>query len=159
MVKYYETRKHPERKHLMFCAKCGTQIETNSNFCQQCGTPVNQPVMVFPPNTAMTSYPYPNQPLTIVRTNGMAVASLVLGITGLIPFFYLVPAILAIIFGAVSIGQINHSNGAYRGKGMAVAGLVLGIVSIAFWVLIIIWVGISTFWFSETSNGIGGSIY
>jgi len=57
-----------------------------------------------------------------MQTSGMATASLVLG-----SFFWLLPAaILAIIFGHISLGEINRSGGRLKGKGMAIAGLVLG---------------------------------
>lgn len=64
------------------------------------------------------------------RTHGLAIASMVCGIVGLF-IFGIVLGILAIIFGAISIGKIKRSGGYLRGKGMAVAGLVLGIVGIA----------------------------
>ncbi|MFN2544801.1 MAG: DUF4190 domain-containing protein [Actinomycetota bacterium] len=60
------------------------------------------------------------------RNNGLAVASLVLGLVGLLLFVLLVPPILAIIFGAVAVSQINKSGGWQSGHGMAVAGIVLG---------------------------------
>jgi uncharacterized protein DUF4190 len=55
-------------------------------------------------------------------SNGMAIASLVLGILGVfIPFL----GVLALIFGGVGLSKAN--DGA-SGKGMAIAGLVLGIL-------------------------------
>lgn len=58
------------------------------------------------------------------RTNGFAVAALVFGIL----WMGGLGSLLAVIFGAVAISQINQSNGGQGGKGMAVAGFVLGIV-------------------------------
>jgi hypothetical protein len=63
------------------------------------------------------------------RTNGLAVAALVCGICG---FLYLVPAVLGIVFGAVSLRQISRDG--TQGKGMAVTGIVVG----AFWLLSIV---------------------
>lgn len=55
-------------------------------------------------------------------TNGMAIASLVLGIVGIfLPFL----SILAVIFGGIGISKANQGA---SGKGMAIAGLVLGIL-------------------------------
>lgn len=76
------------------------------------------------------------------RENGMAVASLVLGIVGLalglIPFmgWFLLPAwVLAIIFGAVGLKK-------GQSKGMSWAGLILGIFTFlykfGFWFLVAI---------------------
>ncbi len=66
-------------------------------------------------------------------TNGMAVASLVLGIVGIVfvwvPLVDLVPAVLSMIFGFVAKNQISRHQQA--GAGMANAGLVLGWVAIA----------------------------
>lgn len=61
------------------------------------------------------------------RTNGLAIASMVLGILWL----EWVGSILALIFGHVAISQINRSGGWQGGKGMAIAGVVLGYVGLA----------------------------
>jgi hypothetical protein len=68
------------------------------------------------------------------KTSGLAVAALVLGIV----WVYWLGSILAVIFGAVAIKQINRSNGWRTGKGMAVAGLVLGLVGIGMLVLVLL---------------------
>ncbi len=69
------------------------------------------------------------------RTNGLAVASLVLGIVGIILCFLFIPWILAIIFGAIAIKQCN-ADPTYTGKGLAIAGLICGLVGLAIIVLI-----------------------
>ena len=62
------------------------------------------------------------------RSNGPAIASLVLGILGCIPY---ITGLLAILFGIIGL---RRSGDPYAsGKGMAVAGLVLGIVSVVLW--------------------------
>ena len=60
------------------------------------------------------------------RTNGFAVASLVLGLVG----FLLcgVPSILAVIFGGIALSQIKKRPEEFTGRGLAIAGLILGIV-------------------------------
>ena len=115
----------------MFCAKCGTQVEEGSRFCQKCGTPVDpavQPTAVTPQPTAVPQ-PGSFQPVVAVKTSGMAIASLVLGILGI--------SLLAIIFGIIAISQINKSNGLLTGKGMAIAGIILGIISIIVTIIVI----------------------
>ena len=56
---------------------------------------------------------------------------MVLGIVGfVIPcfWFFEIPGVLAIIFGAISLSQHERDQPAkYRGRGMAIAGLVLGL--------------------------------
>lgn len=70
------------------------------------------------------------------RTNGLAVASLVLGIVGIILCVLFIPWILAIIFGAIAIKQCN-ADPTYTGKGLAIAGLVCGLVGMALILLIL----------------------
>lgn len=84
---------------------------------------------------------YPPQPPTAPvaqTTNGLAIASMVLGILWL----FWIGSILAIVFGHVSLGQIKRSNGTQGGRGMAIAGLVLGYLSTAGWILLILLVTI-----------------
>lgn len=73
------------------------------------------------------------------KTNGFAIASLVLGIVWL----YWVGSILALVFGYVAKGQIAKSNGWQTGGGMATAGIVLGWIGVGVLVLLIV-VGILT---------------
>jgi len=61
-----------------------------------------------------------------VRTNGLAIASLVLGILWL----YWIGSILALVFGYIALHQIRRSNGWQEGRGIAVAGVVLGWVGV-----------------------------
>ena len=67
-------------------------------------------------------------------TNGLAVASMVLGIV----WIYWIGSILALIFGYVAKGQIDRSEGRQAGRGMAIAGIVLGWVGIGMMALGII---------------------
>ena len=68
------------------------------------------------------------------KTNGMAIASMVLGILWL----YGIGAVLALIFGYSAKKQIDQSGGTQTGRGMAVAGIVLGWIGVAGTVLTII---------------------
>lgn len=133
----------------MFCSKCGNQVDQGNSYCQKCGAVVSQPLTAQPQSATapLTS----NMSVTAVKTSGMAIASLVLGIVGLF-FFPFIPSILAIIFGVISIGQINRSNGVLKGKGMAVAGLVMGIIAVVLSILLIALVGLSMTWISDLAN-------
>jgi uncharacterized protein DUF4190 len=68
---------------------------------------------------------------SVSQTNGLATASLVLGILSSVLFFTLVIAwilaILAIIFGAIGVSRANQGA---PNRSMAVAGLVLGIAGL-----------------------------
>lgn len=77
----------------------------------------------FAPVAALT---YPGAPLPIgaIRTSGLAVTSLVLGILSV--FLSCITGVPAIIFGHVALSQIKSSMGMIEGKGMAIAGLIFG---------------------------------
>lgn len=70
------------------------------------------------------------------KTAGVAVASLVCGILGMICFGPL-GAIPAVICGHIARSRIRESVGALQGEGMALAGLILGYVSIGLMVVMI----------------------
>jgi hypothetical protein len=61
-------------------------------------------------------------------TNGLAVASLVLGIAQI--FICIIGGILALVFGYIARRQIDESGGTQGGRGMAVAGIILGWIGI-----------------------------
>ena len=75
------------------------------------------------PPGAYGPYGYAMVPQT--TTNGLAIASLVLGIM----WFYWIGSILAVVFGHVSLSQIKR-NPYQTGRGMAIAGLVLGYIGL-----------------------------
>jgi len=65
-------------------------------------------------------YPQPTQ-----QGNGLAIASLVCGIIGLL-IFGVILGPLAVIFGAIALQRAKRGA---SGKGMAIAGLVLGLIA------------------------------
>jgi Domain of unknown function (DUF4190)/Protein of unknown function (DUF2510) len=67
-------------------------------------------------------------------TNGMAVASMVLGIVWLNG----IGSVLAVIFGHLSLGQLSRPDNHQGGRRMAVAGLVLGYVGIVLTALLFV---------------------
>lgn len=71
-----------------------------------------------------------NAPVS-AKTNGLAIASLILGIVGV--------SIVAIILGHISLSQINKTG--EQGRGMALAGTILGYVGLA---ITIIWIIVAT---------------
>jgi len=75
---------------------------------------------------------------TTQKTNGFAIASLVLGII----WIYAVGSILALVFGYMAKKQIDESGGRESGRGMAVAGIVLGWIGVGGVILILIIVAI-----------------
>ncbi|MEU4477724.1 DUF4190 domain-containing protein [Micromonospora sp. NPDC023966] len=96
--------------------------------------PVSAPTGAYAPLPAMPyqggGYPPGVQRLSVqpILTSGMATASLVLGILGVLGGWCLfgLPCVLAVILGHLALRETRH--GMRSGHGMAVAGLVLGYV-------------------------------
>jgi hypothetical protein len=65
-------------------------------------------------------------------TNGLAVASLVLGVL----WIYWIGSILALVFGYVALAQIKQRN--QSGTGLAIAGTILGWIGLATFVILVI---------------------
>ena len=87
--------------------------------------PVEQfPAVPPPPQYPPAPYGYGPYGPPRVGTNGLPVASLVLGIV----WIYWIGSILALIFGYVARQQIRERNEA--GDGLAIAGIVLGWVGV-----------------------------
>lgn len=96
-----------------FCTNCGTQMADTAQACPQCGHPGPRPQ---------------GGVAGARRTEGTAVASLVLGIAGLV-VCPLICSILAVIFGSQAQGRIR-ADPSLEGEGMAKAGSILGWVGI-----------------------------
>ena len=62
------------------------------------------------------------------RTSGAAIASLVLGILGCVPF---ITGLLAVLLGILGIRKTRDP--LVGGRGLAIAGLILGIISVLGW--------------------------
>ncbi len=122
---------------MRFCGKCGAQCEDNAKFCPKCGNalnPVNRGAAA--PNYSYNTGNYSNADSRNAQpTSGMAIASLVLGIVGIITggigvalsplfgmgaaFLLLLPSLIAAVLGVLVIMKQDK-------KGLAIAGLILG---------------------------------
>jgi hypothetical protein len=96
--------------------------------------PEQAPAPQVPPPPAFTAYAPYGAPVVQATTNGLAIASMVLGILWL----YWIGSILALVFGYVAKGQIDRSAGRQTGRGMAIAGIVLGWIGVAALVLVVV---------------------
>src|SRR5262245_20692579 len=84
-----------------------------------------------PPPLQQTYMAPPPQPVYVTnRTNGIATAGMVLGIVGIclffIPFLGVILGILAVVFGAIGIGNAKKGQGNHS---RAVSGIATGIVA------------------------------
>ncbi len=71
----------------------------------------------------------------ILETNGMATASLVCSLVGIL---FCLTSPLGIIFGHIALSQIRRRRNTQGGRGMAIAGLVIGYLTLAFWIVFFI---------------------
>jgi hypothetical protein len=102
------------------------------------GTPppigaTSPPLGAMPPPMPQVTYV---QQIQMQTTNGLAIASMVLGIV----WVYWIGSILALVFGFVARKQIKQRG--QKGDGMAIAGIVLGFVGLATLLLFVILVAV-----------------
>lgn len=113
-----------------FCAGCGTSMSDEGRFCPNCG------------RDCSASAPAPVDPAIALglppETSGKAILSLVCGLLFLLP----PAAIVAVMFGHLSLSEIRKSAGRFVGRGLAITGLVLGYVGVAFLALWLVFIGI-----------------
>jgi len=106
------------------CPMCGESIVATARRCRHCGEVIG----------GRPTYPSHGY----APTAGSAVASLVLGIVGLLTFclwFVTIPcSLLAVGLGIAGIRASR--SGQYQGEGLAIAGLVLGAVGLLFCILV-----------------------
>lgn len=76
------------------------------------------------------------------RTDGLAIASLIIGILSLLCCGVILGPV-AVIMGFISRGRITSSGGTVGGGGMAMGGLILGVVGFLLWVVVVIVYAIS----------------
>jgi type IV pilus assembly protein PilA len=130
----------------------------DATVCPQCATPVQAaptpppppPQQATTPNPAATSawpnapgapaqnpsqYPPQSQPYQQYqppKTDGGAIASMVLGIASFVLCLSFLAGIPAIILGHISRSKIRKNMGRLQGDGMALTGLILGYISLLF---------------------------
>ena len=85
------------------------------------------------------------------KTSGMAIASLVLGIVGIITCGCMIFSVLGIVFGVIAKKDIRESGGTKTGAGLAQAGFILGIVGVVLG--IIYWIIVATTGNFEVTTG------
>lgn len=129
---------------MAYCPRCGTQVADDARICPNCSyalSPVGssqevagqQPVAPDPaPQPPMagsqafpSAAPVPAQP----KTDGGAIASLVLAIAGFV-ICPVIPSIIAIPIGLSAEKRIKESGGTLTGEGLAKVGWILGIVGL-----------------------------
>lgn len=98
----------------MYCSKCGQENPDDAQSCRSCDA-----VLISPPIQA---------PSLDIKSSGMAIAAMVLGIMSI--FTCALTAVPAIILGIVSLVRIEKSGGSLTGRGFAIAGIIVPSVSL-----------------------------
>jgi len=126
----------------MLCNNCSKTNLQSAAFCSNCGdrlvaaAPITPPVVQVSPAVTTTPAATPKPTATnyspgnyavAQKTNGKAVASLVLSLLGF--------SILGVIFGHIARGEIRRSNNTQTGDGLALAGLIIGWIGTSLWLL------------------------
>jgi hypothetical protein len=70
------------------------------------------------------------------KTEGLGLAGFITGLVGLFIFGILF-GLIAIIFGAISLGKINKNPDKFKGKGFAITSLILGIIDVAAFLILL----------------------
>ncbi|MEV7007629.1 DUF4190 domain-containing protein [Streptosporangium sp. NPDC051022] len=86
-----------------------------------------------PPGGGYDPYGYGAQPPR--GNNGMAIATLILGIAGL--FVCGLTSIVGIVLGHISLNQIKRTG--EEGRGMAIAGLIMSYFGVLCWLAVLAW--------------------
>src|ERR1044072_7492678 len=95
---------------------------------------------------AWTPPPAPYSPPFNKQTSqGLAIASMITAIAGVVTAGCLgpLPGIVALIMGLVALSQIKREPDKYGGKPFATAGVIIGAISVAFYVLLLLFVILS----------------
>lgn len=144
----------------MKCATCGEPLVAGAVFCTNCGTRTPLPgssagrqttelaEAVLPRDVPYetgnqlgsplsSSNPW-NAPATLSPRSGLAVASLVCGILGIVQILPLLGPIIAVITGHLARREIDRSGGQLGGRGMALAGLIIGYITLALYVIVFV---------------------
>lgn len=78
---------------------------------------------------AVSASATPAFPAAAPKTNGLAIASLALGVAGFL-FLWGIGPLLAVGCGVMAKREIRRSNGTQGGSGLATAGIALGVVGL-----------------------------
>ncbi len=164
---------------MKFCIHCGAQLADGGQFCTNCGAavateqsvqtaapeqdtvetvaeqapaveqPVAQPEVPAVEQPVYTAIPV-QQPPVPPKTNGFAIAALVLGISSFIAWIcclHVLTCILAVVFGIIALSQIKKTGA--PGRGMAITGLVCGILAFVIVLVGFFFIGFLSEWATE----------
>jgi predicted Zn finger-like uncharacterized protein len=107
--------RQPTGSQAIQCPRCSSVSPITANNCKSCGMPFTME------GTTLEA---------AGGNNPWSVASLVLGIISIPTCFIGLPAVAAIVLGAVGYNQLSRSESDNGGRGMAIAGIICGSLSL-----------------------------
>ena len=122
----------------MNCPKCGTQNRDEAEICSVCRGPLTAASLAPDGRTAKPpAFPTGDTSQAVVsqRTSGLAIASLVLSITGILCVGVLAWPI-SVILGFIALSKIKKQPGLFKGRGLAIGGIITS--SVLFFLSIIL---------------------
>lgn len=128
----------------MYCRKCGRELPENATVCGYCGTPTD------PKNP----YTYGGTPQNMDGgANGMAIASMVLGIVAILlsccmggKWITVIVSVIGLVLGIFALQKPNYGNS----KAMAAAGIICSVIALVMKViLILVGVGVASYFVSH----------
>ena len=111
------------------CPTCGIDNPDTAYCCSNCS-------VAFGSSNIIVQQQKYGAPYIMPKNNGMAIASMILGIASIACCG--IAGILAVIFGFISNEKIKESNGTELGSGMAKAGIICGFIGIALWIIFLV---------------------
>jgi len=113
----------------MICPGCQATNLQEAAFCLNCGLSLHTSApSQYPPGSVA---PYSANSQSLAPRKGLAIASLVLGLIGLVTLGVAgIGAVIGLILGIIAIVKANADEETYGGKGMATAGIMLNFVSV-----------------------------
>lgn len=121
-----------------YCINCGNMLSDDSKFCNKCGVDTKNNQFINNANNVENSNQNVNATVSTVannnqetsKVNGLAIASFVVSLVGLI-IFGLYCGLIALGMGITALKRIKIFP-EMKGKGLAIAGIVIGSIDVFF---------------------------
>lgn len=111
----------------MNCPLCREQNPEGTKYCLACGAPLAETAATPPPPAQPIPRNLPQQQVAL-KTSGLAIAALVLGILGFCTAG--LTGLIGLILGIIALVQIGDKRHQLQGSGLAIAGITVSAVAL-----------------------------